>query len=135
FVVVPEAAWLLLRVPARRAAAWAVAGVGAVGGALLPLAIHQSHNEGARFIEGTAIGSRIGQVPKQFLVGYALPAQAVFTAAAGALAVVALVFVLTRTEARARRGTAVATSFVGFAVGAPLLVAIAGADFFITRNV
>jgi mannosyltransferase len=137
FVVVPEAAWLLLRAraPARRAAAWAVAAVGIVGAALLPLAIHQSGNEGARFIHGTSIVSRLGQVPKQFLAGYALPSQAVFTAGAAALAAGALLLLFMRADERARRGAAIACVFVLLAAGVPLIVALAGADYLITRNV
>jgi len=136
FVVIPEAAWLLLGAPARRrAATLSVTGVAIVGAALLPLAIHQSGNEGAGFIHGTSLASRLVQVPKQFLVGYALPSQAVFTAGAAVLAAAALLLLFTRADERARRGAATACAFVVLAAGVPLVVALAGADYLITRNV
>ena len=136
FVVIPEAAWLLLGTAARRReAALAIAGVGIVGAALLPLAIHQSGNQGARFIHGTSIGSRLVQVPKQFLVGYALPSQAAFTAGAAVLAAAALLLLFAKAEPRARRGAAIAGVFAILAAGVPLIVALAGADYLITRNV
>jgi mannosyltransferase len=136
FVVVPEAAWLLLRGRgARRRAPWAVAAVGAVGGALLPLAIDQAGNRGARFIGDTDLGARIAQVPKQFLVGYDSPSEVVFTAVAATIAAVALVFVWTRTDPPARRGAGAAAALFAAVVGIPLVVAIAGADYFIARSV
>jgi 4-amino-4-deoxy-L-arabinose transferase-like glycosyltransferase len=135
FVVVPEAAWLLLRAPVRRRAAWAVAGVGAVGAALLPLAVDQAGNRGARFIADTGLGARIAQVPKQFLVGYDSPSEVAFTVAAGVIAAVALTFAWTRTDEPERRGAQVAALLLAASVGVPLLVALAGADYFIARNV
>jgi hypothetical protein len=137
FVVVPEAAWLLLRARDRagRRAVWAVAGVAAVGAALLPLAIDQSGNRGARFIGDTDLGARLVQVPKQFLVGYATPSEVAFTAAAGAIAALAFVLLWTRTDRADRVGPGAAAALLVVAAGIPLVVALAGADYFIARNV
>ena len=134
FVVVPQALWLLARPPDRRRALLAVAGAGAVGAALLPLAIEQSHNEGARFIAFSDLGDRVLQVPKQFLVGYDLPSEAAFTAAAAALSAAAVVLLFTRADVRARDGARTAAALVAAIAGLPLVVAIAGADYFIARN-
>ncbi|MEA2349808.1 MAG: mannosyltransferase [Thermoleophilaceae bacterium] len=135
FVVVPEAACLLLRARERRAAALAVAGVGAVGVALLPLLIHQQGIQGARFIGGSSLGHRLLQVPKQFLVGYDTPSEVWLTVAAATITVAALVLVLTRTDPSERRGATTAAIAVMAIVGLPLVVAIVGADYFISRNV
>src|SRR5205823_1736469 len=82
--------------------------------------------QGARFIHGTSIGSRLVQVPKQFLVGYALPSQAAFTAGAAVLAAAALLLLFAKAEPRARRGAAIAGVFAILAAGVPLIVAPAG---------
>jgi mannosyltransferase len=135
FFVVPQAIWLLLRSPERRRALAGVSAVGAVGAALVPLAIHQSHNRGARFIGNVDLGERLVQVPKQFLVGYDLPAEVPLTVAAALLAVLALVLLATRADPRARRAAASAAWLIAAIVALPLLVAVAGADYFISRNV
>ncbi|HKP91093.1 MAG TPA: glycosyltransferase family 39 protein, partial [Thermoleophilaceae bacterium] len=135
FFVAPQALWLLLRSPDRRRAALATAGAGAVGALLLPLAIDQSHNYGARFIRFSDLGDRLLQVPKQFLVGYDLPSEVAFTAAAAALTAAALVLLVTRADAHARAGARTAAALTAAIVGLPLVVAIAGADYFIARNV
>ena len=134
FVVVPQAAWLLLAARPRRAAVWAVGGVGAVGAALLPLAIDQAGNRGARFIGDTGLGERIAQLPKQFLVGYDSPSEVVFTVLAATAAAIALTFAVTRTDPGDRRGVRIAAIGLAVTVGLPLVVALAGADYFIARN-
>ena len=137
FVVVPEAGWLLYRQRARagRRTAWAVAGVGAVGAALLPLAIEQSGNRGARFIGDTDLGPRLVQIPKQFLVGYDSPSEVAFTVGAGTIAAIALVFLWTRTDPAERRGAGIAAALFAAVAGIPLVVALAGADYLIARSV
>lgn len=88
FVVVAQAAVLLHRRASR--AAWvAIAAVGAVGAALLPLAIAQRGNDYAQSLEtiGGGIAKRVAQLPKQFAIGYDAPAEAV----TGAIAIAVLV--------------------------------------------
>jgi 4-amino-4-deoxy-L-arabinose transferase-like glycosyltransferase len=135
FVVVPQAVWLLVRGRERPRVLVAVAAVGVVGAALIPLAVHQSDNEGARFIGFSDLGSRLLQVPKQFLVGYDLPGEVPLAIAAGALAVAAVVLLVARGGPDARRGARTAAVLVAAIVGLPLLMALAGADYFLTRNV
>ena len=134
FVVVPEALWLLLRIPDRRRAGIAVAGVAAVGALLLPLAIHQAGNPGASFIGTTALGERMLQLPKQYLVGYASPAAALLTVLATVVAVGAVWLVLTRTDPRERGAARSVALLLACAAGVPLVLAVAGADYLVTRN-
>ena len=134
FVVVPEALWLLLRTPDRRRAGIAVAGVAAIGAVLLPLAIHQAGNPGANFIGTTALGERMLQLPKQYLVGYASPAAVLFTMLAAIVAAGAVWFVLTRTDPHERGAARSAALLLACAAGVPLVLAVAGADYLVTRN-
>jgi hypothetical protein len=111
FVVGPLALWLLLRHADRRRAAAAAGAVAVAGLALLPLAIDQSGNPGSNFITGTGLGTRLLQVPKQFLLGYDAPAEAVVTTLAVALAAAGGWLALTRAgERRAGRDGALAAA-------------------------
>jgi hypothetical protein len=130
FVVGPLALWLLWRHPSRRGAVAAVAGVAAAGLALLPLAIDQSENPGSNFITGTGLGTRVLQLPKQFLLGYDTPLEAAFTAAAVALTAAAVWLALTRARPQARVPALLALAAFALALAAALL----GADFVIARN-
>ncbi len=128
FPVALEAALLVRR---HRGAAILPAGiVGAATLALAPLAIVQSSDSRAGFIRQSPLTTRLVQVPKQFLVGYHTPAQAALTAAALLLAAGAGALAI-------RRGRGSVRLVAGIALGAfalPLLGALAGADYFITRN-
>jgi mannosyltransferase len=132
FVVVPEAVVLLWRL--RRRAVPAVAAVALVGAALLPLAVDQAGNDRANFIRATSFGDRILQVPKQFLVGYDSPFEAGFTVAALVLAAYGLYLLATHASARERSGAALAASVAVPGLLVPVVLAVAGADYVITRN-
>jgi len=126
FVVGPQALWVLWRRGRTRPAMVAVGAVALVGAALLPLAIHQAGGSRAAFIHSSALGTRILQVPKQFLTGYATPGATVLTVIA-AVCAVALVPAL-----RARDRGLAALAAAG--VGVPVALALLGADYVITRN-
>ncbi|MFL5910697.1 MAG: glycosyltransferase family 39 protein [Gaiellaceae bacterium] len=133
FAVVPCALWLLWRGGGRRIWA-AVATVAVAGGALLPLAIDQASNHAADFIRVSSLGTRLLQVPKQFLVGYDSPAETPATVAAVVLAGLALVLLATRSNPREQRGAGAAAA-LALATGLPpVVLAALGADFVITRN-
>jgi 4-amino-4-deoxy-L-arabinose transferase-like glycosyltransferase len=85
FVVAPELVWLLWRCHGDRRVLAAVAFVVAVAVALVPLALAQRGTGHADYIAVGSLGRRILQVPKQFLIGYASPAQAATGAVAAAL--------------------------------------------------
>ncbi|MGD1051688.1 MAG: glycosyltransferase family 39 protein [Solirubrobacteraceae bacterium] len=127
FIVVPELAWLCRRhVRRSRTAAWSAIFVVAVAAALAPLAVVQASGNRASFIHASGLAGRIVALPKQFLIGYATPHQAVVTAVAAVLAV-ALAFTLRRAD----RGL---LALAAFAVGVPVAMAVVGLDYLITRN-
>lgn len=125
FIVVPQLAVLLWR--GERRARAAVAAVLLAGAALLPLAIVQASGDRAAFIHASSLASRAVAVPKQFLIGYGTPHAAILTVIAAALAL-ALALSL-------RRGDRGLLGLAAIGVGVPLALAIAGADYLITRNV
>jgi mannosyltransferase len=135
FLLVPEVLWLVRR-HGVRAMAPSVAALGAVGAALVPLALRQRSDSKSDWIEDTSLASRIVQVPKQYLVGIDGPAE-IATAAAGAgLVVAAIALLITRGHPRerlvAQRGAAV----VAVALALPLVLSVSGAvDVFNGRNV
>ena len=130
FALGPLAIWLLARHPDRRRAAVAVVVVTVAGLALLPLAVDQSENPGSNFISGTAIGTRLLQLPKQLLLGYDVPAEVAATVLA--LAIAAAGCWLAFTHARAHAWGLAALAAVGLAIA--VVAALAGADFLIARN-
>jgi mannosyltransferase len=130
FLVGAEGLWLLLR---RRAFA-AVGVVAAAGAALAPLAIDQASNNRADFIEDSSLISRVAQVPKQFLIGYDAPAEVAATAVALLLAAAGLALLLTRAPRSERSRAAVPALLAAVAVGLPVLLAIAGPDYVLSRN-
>ena len=131
-MLVPEALWLL----ARRRRASELAAVGAValaGVALLPLAVHQAGNHAADFIGRISLAKRVAQVPKQFLVGFDAPLETLIAALALALAVAGLLL-LTRAGEQERRGARRAAGIALPALLLPFVLAVAGVDYLITRN-
>jgi mannosyltransferase len=133
FLVVPEALWLFYRWRAR--AVVPIASVGVVALALLPMAIEQAENDGARFIRGSSEISRLGSVPKQFLVGYDAPGELIATVLGALTALYALYLLARRATPAERRGAGPLAVLAGLVVGVPALLTITGADYLITRNV
>jgi hypothetical protein len=137
FVVIPEAAWLLLssgRADRRRRLA-AVAAPVAAGLALLPLALHQRDAVGDPGGVGSrGIGDRLVAIPKNFLVGFSVPAELSLTLAAGALAAVALTLAWRRGEGAERRLAALAGAIAASAVVLALGLAALGSDYVTSRN-
>ncbi len=155
FVVAGEALWVLWALRERRAARegptsgtasivrrpddtrWTpflvpVLAVGAGALALAPLLLHQRAAGRASFIAQETLGRRLTQLPKQVLVGYDAPAEVLLTVV-GLLAVaVCAAGLLTRAE-RPRALTVVASVAAG-GVALPVLAALAGQDFVLTRN-
>jgi mannosyltransferase len=135
FVVAPEVAALAWR----RRARWggqlsaAVGLIVVVGVALVPLALVQRGTGHTDYIAQGSLGTRIAQVPKQLLIGYASPVQlATGVVAALLLAAGAVLPLITRPRTRAR---ALLPLAVGVAtVLVPIVLAVAGVDFLNTRN-
>jgi mannosyltransferase len=137
FMVVPEALWLLTQCDVRRHAVIAVACVGAVGAALLPLALEQAHGiKGKAGFLQTPLSSRITNIPTRFLLGEAAP-----SGSKTLLAALALVFVLTGVGLLWRAGDVAqskhlwrALSVGVVAVLIPILMALFGRDYLDARN-
>jgi len=135
FVVVPEALWLLARRRGDRRMQAAVGAVGATCLALLPLALEQRSRGYTSWIEGQGLGKRVSEVVKQFAVGLDGPAEVASAVISCGLIGVAAWLLVTRGTASERRGAWVGVQIGLFALVAPLIVAIAGPDFFNGRNV
>ncbi len=137
FLVVPEAVWLLARREGRGRAGVAVGFVGAVGLALMPLALEQAHDIGSKagFLR-TPLASRIASIPSRLLLGEAPPSAAkVGLLSAGLVLAVAGVALLVR-AANAAGGRLL---WIGLSVGicamvAPVVLALAGRDYLDARN-
>lgn len=135
FMILPEAVWLLLRWPDRRQPALATAALVAVTGGLLPLLLEQRRMNLTSFITQQSLIGRLLRVPKQFVVGYDAPVDTVLTIAAGCLVGIGLWLVYARLVETERRAVRVSATIAAVAVGLPLLLALAGADYLDTRNV
>jgi 4-amino-4-deoxy-L-arabinose transferase-like glycosyltransferase len=141
FLVGPQALWLALRAPTLRDRLTALALPVAAAAALAPLALAQRANDSAAFITGTGLAHRLAQVPKQFLVGYDAPLEkllAIASALALAVGVVGLVRLLAGRAGVAQRARADALRLTAITVAAlalPALLALAGEDHVLTRNV
>jgi hypothetical protein len=132
--VVPEAVWLLALTPRLRRVQLAVAVVGLCGLALLPLALSQNSTGNASWIAPIPLGPRLGQIVPDFLVGFQMPAEAVFLTLAKLIAVFALVLVAVRADAAERRGAVVAGTIAVAGLALNLVLVAGGIDDLITRN-
>jgi hypothetical protein len=136
-IVIPEAVWLLAvhRHTRRWGTFAAVAVVGIVGVALLPLAISQNSTGNASWIAPIPLLPRLGQIVPQFLIGFQAPDAMVLERIAELCVAIALVALVVRSEPVQRR-SAVGIGLLavaGFALN--LLLVAGGVDDLITRNV
>jgi hypothetical protein len=135
FAIAAEAAVLLARAPGRRSLLPAIGAVGLLGACLLPLAAAQESAGYASFISGEPLGDRIAKVGKQILLSYDSPAEAVSTALAMAAALAGAAVALVRPDPGERRGIEAAGAIGVACLVLPLLAALAGKDYLLTRNV
>lgn len=134
FLIAPTAVWLAVAHRRRlRPVLLAAAIPMATGAALLPLFAHQRRSisdPGA--ISTSALATRLAALPKNFLVGYTLPAELLLTAVTAALAGGAVLLAIKRSESTGRWmvpfGVAAAT------VGLPIAMAVVGVDYVTSRN-
>ncbi len=131
-LIVPEAAWLMLRVRAIRArAVLALAGVAAVGLALLPLWSDQQGRGG--WIAFLPRADRLAAVPQHFVVGLSVPWKAIGPLI-GCLVVVAVTISLIRADRGSRRAFWLAAGVSLAGASLALIAMWLGDDFMITRN-
>ena len=133
FPVAVEALVLLFLARRPRAVAFASAAVGAVGAALLPLALHQERGGRTSWIADIPLADRVQEVARQFLAGfYPLPHAAKL---APLVVVAALALLVARARAEERRAAFLAAGVGAVTLGLPLVLALAGYDYLLTRNV
>ena len=139
FVIAPEAALLLLA-RNRRGAILATLAVAAAVALLAPIALQQADHGHASWIAAQPIGERLERGAAK-LVGSdngnehgARQGGPIPLGVPLGLGLAALVLLLWRGDAEERRGARPAAIVGGAAVGAPLLLGLAGADYFDGRN-
>ena len=84
-------------------------------------------------VAGSSLAARIAGIPKNLVVGYSFPAEALGSALAALLLVVGVVLVA-RLAPGERRGALAAGSLALAAILTPVLLALGGVDFLIARN-
>jgi hypothetical protein len=141
FLVVPMALWLLRRRDRRSLALPALVAIGAVGAALLPLALAQG-GRGAEWIGNLTLLSRLEAIPQYYLTGYSGAPLGRGIELAVALPLLAgLALGLWRmldplhTDHRSIRAALLSLSLFACGVGLPLLLVAFGADYLDPRNV
>jgi hypothetical protein len=145
FLVLPEAIWLLLRLPgARRQVVLAAAPIALAAAALAPLAHRQTTGPNdPDWIGNLPLDERLGQVVRELLTahtGLVNVAVPVYPprgwGLAGALLVVAgFVLLATRASRPERRGAAVALGTAGVVLALPLGIAMVSNGYFFDRDV
>lgn len=137
FVVAPEILWLLVVGQGElRRRALAVGVPVLIGAALLPLALHQRSAIGdPGGIGDRPLWQRLAAVPKNFLVGFSIPAETIMIVAAAVLTALALGLAWRRSRGRERTCALYATGLAVCGIGIPLLVAPFGFDYLTSRDV
>lgn len=136
FLIAPEAFFLLRARGPSRALLLALVAPAATAGALLPLALQQSSYGHTSWIARTPLILRVLRTPGDLLVGFDAPAALVLGAAVTLLAAVGMRRALTgATQGRHGRGVVLAAKLGLAAVALPALLALAGVDYFDSRNV
>ncbi len=132
FVVVAEAAWLFTQAgPSRRRTLLACLVPAAT--VLLHVPLVQAQRGNGEAVAGSSLAARVVGIPKNLVVGYSFPAEALGSAVAALLVLVGAALVL-RLSTEERRGALVAASLAAAAVLTPVVLALAGVDFLTARN-
>lgn len=134
FVILPGALWLLGSGHRRPAVRIALASVTIVALALLPLALAQRGTGHADYIGQSSLNTRILQVPKQLLIGYASPAQVITGVVALALVLAGAVWPWFARRRAWTVPTRLILASAATGVMLPILLALVGIDFLNTRN-
>jgi 4-amino-4-deoxy-L-arabinose transferase-like glycosyltransferase len=132
FLVVPEAALLLRREWRNRRVLAAVAAVAAAGAALLPLARAQG-GHGTGWITNWPLGSRIEAIAQYYLLGESGRPLGRTVLVLAALPILAALPLARRLSARERSAAGAALVVAGFAVLAPVALALLGVDYLAPR--
>jgi hypothetical protein len=133
--IIPQAIWLLAAQWYRRRVQVAIAVVGLCGLALIPLALSQNSTGNASWIAPIPLGSRLGQLIPQFLMGTGAPIPDVLEPIAAAMVVVSLALLAFRSDQLERRGALAAGAMALGGLVLNLILVAGGIDDLITRNV
>ena len=131
FLVGAEVVWLVVRTHPRRPVVLASLIPAATLAVHVPLLLEQRDNGEA--VTGSSLAARIAGIPKNLVVGYSFPAEALGSGLAALLVLVGLVL-LVRLAPAERRGALVAGSLAAAVVLLPVVLAIVGEDYLIARN-
>ena len=131
FLVGAEVVWLLVRARPRRPVVLASLIPAATLVVHVPLLLEQRDNGEA--VTGSSLAARIAGIPKNLVVGYSFPAEALGSALAALLLLVG-VALLVRLAPAERRGALVAGSLAVAVILIPVVLAVAGEDYLIARN-
>jgi mannosyltransferase len=132
FLVLPEAVWLLAARRTRRLAVLPAVAIAVVGAALVPLVLAQRGN--VSWISDVPRYRRVIELAQEFLVGPQAPWERPTTVAAGLLAAAALLLVAWWADRQERIALRPAMTVGLAAVALPLLLALAGFDYVLGRN-
>jgi hypothetical protein len=131
FLVGAEIVWLVAGSRPRRPAVLASLIPAATLVAHVPLLLEQRDNGEA--VTGSSLVVRIAGIPKNLVVGYSFPAEALGSGLA-ALLVLTGVALLFRLAPGKRRGALVAGSLAVAVIATPVVLALGGADYLVARN-
>jgi uncharacterized membrane protein len=133
FPIAAEAAWLMWR--ERRRATWLAVGfVTAVGGALVPLVLHQKGRGHDEWIARIPLATRLRDAGKSFLVGPSgAPSAALYVLVAACL-VASAVLLWRRTDGGERRRVLLPLAVGAAVVVVPLAGSLVGVDYLYYRN-
>jgi hypothetical protein len=131
FLVAAEVVWLLVSARPRRPVVLASLIPAAILVAHVPLLLDQRGNGEA--VTGSSLLVRVAGIPKNLVVGYSFPVEAVGSALAALLVVVG-VALLVRLAPLERRGALVAGSLAAVVIVTPVVFALGGVDYLIARN-
>ena len=138
-VIVPEALWLAVALRRRgvltlQRMALGVLPIAVVGGAQLPLMIHQNDGRAGYISTSGSLPYRVVQLFKQDLIGEGQPVKGLLTAICAAAVVIGLGLLVARTR-RDEHTAAVTPLVVGLGgVAVAIIIATVGTDYFNTRN-
>jgi mannosyltransferase len=134
FLIAPEALWLLY-IARNRASVIAVAVVGLVQLALIPLLVNHATASLLGFITGTHLSTRIQEVPVAFALGPPFETTLLSYGLLGAavLAAIVIVLVVAGAEPDELRGVGMAASLAACVLLVPLGLALVGKDYYIER--
>ena len=130
FIVVPEAIWLIWSAERKRPAWLATAAPAAAAIALVPLAVHQRDLGHTSFIAALSFRIRVTDLPKKLVTGELGTPTPLIGPVAGLIAVAAIGYAVVRF----RRSALPLIGIAAFAALVPLVLALAGADYVLARN-